>query len=88
MPRPGHNEPNAGHPLVELRRDSRSLVAVTLRPDLKVAEVAISLRLQEPLSSLCLITLKSAKNDAAMNPKRITSFTFNRRAVKRVSNRI
>ena len=41
MPRPGHNEPNAGHPLVELRRDSRSLVAVTLRPDLKVAEVAI-----------------------------------------------
>ena len=38
---PGHNEPNAGHPLVELRRDSRSLIAETLRPDLKFAEVAI-----------------------------------------------
>ena len=41
---PGHNEPNSGHPLVELRRDSRSLVAETLRPDLKVAEVAKSLK--------------------------------------------
>ena len=46
---PGHNEPNAGHPLVELRRDSRSLIAETLRPDLKVAEVAIPRATINPL---------------------------------------